>query len=97
MAKALLERESLDGEEVKILLSGGILPPMKKRPEQDKADPTPPTEPEASKKPEVSDEAPSSEEPPDIDKSDETIKDEPGPTDLFSDIDAKDEDPGTKT
>jgi cell division protease FtsH len=79
VAVALLERETLDGEDVKILLSDGKLPPMKKRPEMKKAEPAPPVEP------------------PVIDEPDETIKDEPGPTDLFSDIDPKDEDPDTKT
>jgi len=34
VASALLERESLDAEEVKILLSGGILPPIRKKPWQ---------------------------------------------------------------
>jgi cell division protease FtsH len=79
VAAALLERETLDGEDVKILLSDGTLPPMKKRPELKKTEPAPPVEP------------------PVIDEPDETIKDEPGPTDLFSDIDPKDEDSGTKT
>jgi cell division protease FtsH len=38
VAEALLERETLDGEDVKILLSGGTLPPLRKKPERKKTE-----------------------------------------------------------
>ncbi len=88
VAEALLERETLDGEDVKILLNGGTLPALKKKPEPKKAEPAPPKEPETLEEPEISDEATSSEERP--------VIDEPGPADLFADVDPEDTPPGEK-
>jgi cell division protease FtsH len=86
VAEALLERETLDGEDVKILLSGGTLPPMKKRPEAKKSEPAPPEKIETFEENEISGEEPSSEERPVVDK--------PGPADLFADTDPEETTPG---
>jgi cell division protease FtsH len=86
VAKALLERETLDAEDVKILLSGSDLPPMKKKPEyksySDKTSPSSPGEPEIDpedSETKVTDEAPSSDS-----------------ADLFADKDSGDTPPDEK-
>ncbi len=79
VAEALLERETLDGEDVKILLSDGTLPPVKKKPEEKKTEPEPPAE-----------------EPPAVNETDDTVKPEPGPTDLFEDVDPEESPPAEK-
>ncbi len=79
VAEALLERETLDGEDVKILLSDGTLPPLKNKPEENKAEPEPPAE-----------------EPPAVNDTDDTVKTEPAPADLFADVDPEESPPGEK-
>ena len=59
VAEALLERESLDGDEIKILLNNGTLPPFKKNAKKP-ADP--PAEPPAEETPAEEDEGPLEEE-----------------------------------
>ncbi len=100
VAKALLERETLDAEDVKILLSDGILPPMNKKPEHkkagDKTGPAAPGEPALHSETDAADEAPSSGEPSTVDETDDTVRNESGPADLFTDMDSGDTPPGEK-
>jgi len=76
VAESLLERETLNGEDVKILLSDGTLPPLKKL-EEKKAVPEPPAE-----------------EPPTVNETDDTVKTEPTPADLFANVDPEESPPG---
>ena len=100
VAEALLDRETLDAEDVKILLTGGNLPQVKKKPEpektEDKTEPASPVEPDLHAETDISDEAPSSGEPSAVDEKDDTVKSESGPADLFSDMN-KDHDPDPST
>ena len=100
VAEALLERESLDAEDVKILLSDGTLPPIKKKPEYrkagDKPEQAPPSESDLGEESDIPDEAPSPGEPTTVDEPDDTVKNESGPTDLFADADPGDTPPGEK-
>jgi hypothetical protein len=50
IAEALLERESLDGNEVKVLLSGGNLPPTAPPPTKDKPETQQVIRPEAGRR-----------------------------------------------
>jgi cell division protease FtsH len=100
VAKALLERETLDSEDVKIILSGGDLPPMKKKPEyKSYSDRTSPGEPELDpedSETKVIDEAPSSEEPSTVDETVDPVRNESGSADLFTDMDSGDTPPDEK-
>jgi len=96
VATSLLERETLDGEDVKILLNGGTLPPVIEKPEEKKAEPLPPAEPEVIADNEATETEAATEEPPVVDNTDDTVKTEPAPTDLFADVDPDETTPGEK-
>ena len=103
VAKALLDRETLDAEDVKILLSGGDLPPMKKKPEQKRysggTGPASPGEPKLDpedSEAKVTEETPSSEEPSTVDETVDTDRNESGSADLFTDMDSGDTPPDEK-
>ena len=100
IAEALLERETLDAEDVKILLNGGNLPPIKKKPERkktgDKTEPASPVEADLHAETDTTDETPSSGEPSTVDETEDTVRNESGPADLFTDMN-KDNDPDLDT
>jgi cell division protease FtsH len=95
VANALLDRETLDSEDVKILLSGGKLPPVKKKPKIGKIDEE--AEPAPAGESDIAVEAPSPEEPSPADERADAAGDGQGPADLFDGMDPKDDKTGLDT
>jgi cell division protease FtsH len=88
VASALLERETLDAEDVKILLSNGTLPPMRKKPEIKKAEEQPGEAPKEAEAPEDAPEEVSEDAPEEVSEEapvEEALSDEPGSVDQGED------------